>query len=73
MIISAYAISGLHLLQHLFFCLPMWLVVHVFLFHPHKKQAYARGVRSGDSAGQLKNGIQKWGKLPNHGFNVRQK
>jgi len=26
----------------------------MFLCHPHKKKAYARGVRSGDSAGQVK-------------------
>jgi len=30
-IISAYAISGLRLLQHLFFCLQILLVVHVFV------------------------------------------
>jgi len=58
MIISAYATSGLHLLQRLFFSLPILLVLHVFLGHSHKKQAYAMGVGSGDSARQVKNGIE---------------
>jgi len=58
MIISAYATSGPHLLRRLFFSLPILLVVHVFFCHPHKKQGYAMGVGSGDSARQVKNGIE---------------